>query len=231
MAKLVLVNPRKRTRKASSRKARKSSRRARARNPITTAAVKRHVRRRSANPHRRTTRARRRRNPISMRSLSANTFITMLTDAAIGGAGAVGMDVVMAQVNKYLPPSLQPTPGSVGGNDVVRFALTVVLGHFGSKFTKGVSRKAAAGALAVQAADLGRAMLMRASPATATAAGVGYASPARIIPGTARLNPNPRMSAYSRGASPLLNAYSSGATSLLASRNNMSPRMRDAVRR
>lgn len=231
MAKLVLVNPRKRTRKTSTRKARKTSRRTRSRNPISATAVKRHVRRRSANPHRRTTRARRRRNPISLRSLNANTFVTMLTDAAIGGAGAVGMDVVMAQVNKYLPPSLQPTPGSPGANDLVRLGLTVVIGHFAGKVTKGLSRKAAAGALAVQAADLGRALLMRASPATATAAGVGYASPARIIPGTARLNPNPRMNAYSRGASPLLSAYSQGASSLLASRGGMSPRQRDAARR
>lgn len=224
MGTLMLVNPKRRRR--SSTKRRSTARRANPANPRRRRARRasnpvnpiRRVRRsrimRSRNPGRR---IRRRRNPISMRSLTGGSLMNMLKSAAIGGAGAVGVDIIMAKINGYLPASLRAGVGP-GMNDIVRVALTVMIGKFASKATRGMSEKMAAGALTVQMARLIAPYVAQMMPSTAPAvAGLAWGSSARVIPGNGRVSP---MSAYlPRGSSsPLLSrgvgAYTNAGNTL-----------------
>lgn len=235
MAELLLINPRSRTnmarktrrkatRSAAQKRAtakmlaanrarragRKPARKARRSNPI--AAVRRSYGRRvRRNP----IRARRRRNPIALGGIGRG-MLAQFKDAAIGGAGAVGVDIAYGYVTPYLPPSLQRTPGSVGLGDAVKALFTVALGTVLAKPTRGLSRKMAAGALTVQAAQ----MIASFVPASLKMGGrVGWASPAAITQGTARVNPiRSGVNAYVPGSPPLLNgvrAYVPGAPPLL----------------
>lgn len=232
MAKMMLVNPARRVkRRASNPLARKRRRvttrrrrnpidnlsgfaglaRRRRRNPI--AAVGRRRRRRNpiANLGRRVMR-RRSRNPIG--GLNTNALMAMFKDAAIGGAGAVGMDLLMGQLNTYLPITFQTVPGLPGVGDAVKAGITAILGQGLSRHTKGLSVKMAEGALAVQAHDILKGLL----PASMA---VGYYTPAQLVQGSARVGPRPGMSGMRRylptGATPLLSQYmSSGASPLLS---------------
>lgn len=220
MAELLLINPRKRRRKAK-----KAKRRAR-RNPVSMRAVTR----RASNPRRR---RRARRNPVSYAAVSRRAralgnprrrrrnpsfrmggifsgLVPMIRDAAIGAAGAVAVDLAMGQVNRYLPAAVQVVPGRVGAGDAVKAVITVALGKLLARPTRGMSNKMAAGALTVQAHGIIKQFL----PATLTAAmPVSYASPARIVPGSNRIGPN-TVGAYVRpgSASPLLSAYTKPGT-------------------
>lgn len=245
MATLMLVNPRKRRSTKRRASAGKRTRRTRRAAPsISVSTVKRRAYRRArparrANPiHGRTARRiRRRRNPISMRSLSGGSIMRMLKDAAIGGSGAVAIDVIMAKLNAMLPPSLQPSAAGVGANDAVRVAVTVALGKFLSKPTRGLSEKMASGALIVQAARLIAPLVAKVAPGAV--AGVGYATPYAVIPGSARVSPIGRggsvgafmpagartpllsgagVGAFTRGASPLLSASRGGRGSTVRAR-------------
>lgn len=128
----------------------------------------------------------------------------MLTDAAIGGAGAIAMDVIMGQVNGFLPPSFQTNPSTVGLGDAVKAVLTAFVGQALRKPTKGLSAKMAQGALSVQAYEIMSSFMP-------TGMSVGYASPAKIVNGSARVGPSRggMLQAYlPRGSrSPMLNAY------------------------
>ena len=101
---MLLINPRKR----SARKARKTTRTVkrkvavRRKNPVAA------VRRRRMNPiHKaRSTMARRRRNPIAMGGVMGG-YMGAVREALMGGAGAVALEVVFGQVNKFLPATLQ----------------------------------------------------------------------------------------------------------------------------
>lgn len=216
MAEMLLINPRRRAKKA--RRATKA--RARRRNPVKVLRKVPTVAARATNPRRRRAArrnpigARRRRNPIGgIKGVSLSSFASMLKDAAVGGAGAIGMDMLWSRVNPYLPAVVQSVPGSLGVGTVVKAFATALIGQALSKPTKGLSRKAASGALAVQA----HGALMAALPAM----GLGYASPAAITQGTQRVGPIRQgvngLRAYIKpGATPLLNAYiKPGATPLL----------------
>lgn len=197
---LLLINPAKRR----ARKARKSPKRARRvrRNPIKVAGVA-PIRRRSRNPIRTT--SRRRRNPISVRG-AASSFVSSLRDAVIGGAGAVAVDAAFGAVAPMLPPALQRTPGKIGAGDAVKALFTFALGRLLDKPTRGLSRRAAAGALVVQASDMIRTFV----PASLTLGGLAYASPARVVAGSPRVGPNTArmMAAFPVPArTPLLSAY------------------------
>lgn len=222
MAEMLLVNPRRRRKAAKStkRRARRSTTRRR-RNPISRSAAMpiSGRRRRRRNPIanlRRRSAGRRRRNPISLGGLSSKSLLSMFKDAAIGGAGAIAMDVIQGQVNGFLPASFQTSKTQIGIGDAVKAGLTAVLGTLGRKATRGLSMKMAAGALTVQAYELMSSLV----PATMT---LGYGSPARIINGSARVGPTRAgmlqgIAAYQRagGKSPLLNAYlAPGRTPLL----------------
>ena len=106
----------------------------------------------------------------------------MFKDAAIGGAGAVVMDVVMGQLNTYLPASLQTQKTTLSIGDAVKAGLTAALGKVLAKHTKGLSLKMAEGALAVQAYEIISGFLP-------TTMALGYMSPAAIVNGSNRVGP------------------------------------------
>lgn len=207
-AKMIAAN---RARAGGSRRraARKSPKRRR--NPLPVVASARRVGRRVKRTARRTySRIRRRRNPISMGR--ASSYIGMFKDAAIQGGGAVAVDIGYAYVEGMLPASLQRTPGRIGLGDAVKAVATVAAGKFLSRFTRGLSMKAAQGALTVQAHGLVSALL----PAGMTAGRVGWMVAAPVIPGTARVGPNGqvqgRVGAYmTPGQTALLNGGRTGA--------------------
>lgn len=179
---LLLINPRKRR---ASKKARKHTAKRR-RNPIALrAAPKRRVHRRR-NPIAHLSR-RRRRNPISARGIMGS-LVPMLKDAVIGAGGAIGVEMLWGKLAPSLPTSV--SSGYAGA--AVKAVATVALGHVLDKPTKGLGRKAAAGALAVQAYQLIAPMVGTATTTTATTAGrVGYFNPAPVTTARNALRFNP----------------------------------------
>lgn len=239
MAEMLILNPapRRKARKTRSAAQKRATARMlaanRSRNP------KRRAARRRSNPApvvasaRRVIRRPRRANPVGARrrrrnpiggiggKLGVKSLMNMLRDAAIGGAGAVGVDVLMAKLNPHLPVSMQVNPAKVGAGDAVKFGITALLGTLLSKPTRGLSQKMAAGAMTVQARDLISGML----PASMAVAGLAYASPAMTVRGNQRIGPirSTQMGAYIRpGQTPMLNAYQrpGGQTALLSGRIN-----------
>jgi hypothetical protein len=204
MAEMLLINPRKRraTRKTARKTIAKSRHSmARRKNPIAA------IRRRRAHPMT----AKRRRNPISMGGM-AGGYMTAIREALMGGAGAVAMEVVFGQVNKFLPATLQKTPGTIGAGDAVKAILTVFMGQALNGATRGFSKKAAQASLTVQAHDIIKTFV----PATLP---LGYYSPAMVSDGTNRVGPIRKgVNAYTSGATPLLSAYQrpGGSTALLS---------------
>lgn len=247
MSEMLILNPsaRPRKRRKTAKRASPAQRRARKafasmarrRNPApVVAAVRSNIRRRRRNPV--AAARRRRRNPIgSGAKLSVKSIMSMVKDAAIGGAGAVGMDVLMGKINPHLPVSLQLSPTKIGAGDAVKALATVVLGKVLKKPTRGLSEKMALGALTTQARDLISTML----PASVTVAGLGYSNPAHVVAGSNRIGPirnvsrntGAQLAAYTRpGQTPLLNgmgAYMApGRTALLS---GSSPREREGYMR
>ena len=209
---MLLINPRKRgTRKATKRRV------VRRKNPVT-AMVRRKRNPLAAMRRRRNPLAAARRNPLArMRRRMRNpiggmmgNYMTQIREAVIGGAGALGMDLVYGQINSLLPAALKRVPGSIGAGDAVKAVITVALGGLLSKPTRGLSDKAAKASLTIQAYDIMKSFV----PSGMT---IGYASPALIAQGTNRVGPIRRgMNAYTNGT-PLLNAYMSpGKTALLS---------------
>lgn len=181
MQELLLVNPKRRTRRKSRKTASPAQRRARAafaararaKNPI-----RRRARAASApavrtlrNPIRSVRRhvARRRRNPIGG---FAGTAIDMVKDAAIGGAGAIAVDMVAGQVKSMLPLSLQTGNGYMAA----KAALTVGLGILSRRMIGSVGMAAARGALTVQAYTAMKPYVPASMP-------LGYLAPSPTMPG------------------------------------------------
>jgi hypothetical protein len=211
MAEMLLINPRKRgTRKATKRRV------VRRKNPVT-AMVRRKrnplaAMRRRRNPLARMRMRTRRRNPIGGAMMGG--YMGQIREAVMGGAGALGMDLVYGQINSFLPAALKRVPGSIGAGDAVKAVVTVALGGLLNKVTRGFSAKAAKASLTIQAYDIMKSFV----PSGMT---IGYASPALIAQGTNRVGPIRRgMNAYTNGT-PLLNAYMSpGKTALLSGARN-----------
>ena len=213
MAEMLLINPRKRgTRKATKRRV------VRRKNPVT-AMVRRRRNPLAAMRRRRNPLAAARRNPLArMRARRRNPiggammggYMGQIREAVMGGAGALGMDLVYGQINSFLPAALKRVPGSIGAGDAVKAVITVALGGLLSKPTRGLSDKAAKARLTIQAYDIMKSFV----PSGMT---IGYASPALIAQGTNRVGPIRRgMNAYTNGT-PLLNAYMApGKTALLS---------------
>ena len=223
MAEVLLLNPRARRKSrrrnpspaqlraraafaAAARARRKNPRRARRANPVAPATGY------AANPRRRRRYARRRNPVMSFRRASRRRtnpinltgIMDMMQGAAIQGAGAVAMDVAYSYVAKYLPASMQAGPGQVTVGSAVKAVITAVAGKALSRATKGLSMKAAQGALTVQARDIVAGLL----PA-GTMAGLGYAVPAgRVVNYSPRVGPTrTALGAYTNGPTPLLSAY------------------------
>lgn len=154
MAQLMLINPKRRTRKkAASRK-----RRAVRRNPVAVAPKRR---RRSAVAVRR----RIRRNPVSRLS---GGIMGDIMDAAIGAGGAVAVNTVYDMLP--LPLSMKTGMSATVG----KAATAVALGMLGKRVLGRTAGKMAAGALTVIAYDVIKGMM----PAPGAVAGMGYMSPA-----------------------------------------------------
>lgn len=214
MAELLLLNPRKRRRAPAKKTAAK--RRVRRRNPIAAVSRRRARPARRRNPIAAVSRRTRRRNPIALRSarrggsrrrrnpigggLSVKGITRTLMDAAIMGAGAVGVDMAYAQVNRMLPATLQPVAGKVGVGDAVKAVLTAALGALLNKPTKGIAGKAALGSLTVQARDIAAKFLAQAGVPMAGIAGVGYYTPGAVINRSARVGPNRSITNNGAGA-------------------------------
>lgn len=226
MATTLLLNPRKRRAKkrkapsAAQRRARAAfAARARARrsNPAPKRRRARRAVARRSNPimssYRRS--SRRRRNP-SGRSIGGGltnfrSYLGPIKDAAVMGVGAVGMDVLYAYVQGYLPAMLRRVPGKVGVGDVAKMLLTVAFGKLLAKPTRGLSSKAAMGAMVVQMRDIALSFMPATVAAPAAAVnGLAYFSPARVVPGSSRVTGGagyrqaPGVGAYVNAASPLL---------------------------
>lgn len=214
MAEMLLINPRKRRRKAAKSR-RKTARR---RNPIVRVMPKSptgRVRRVRLNPLSRAKRrsSRRRRNPIGGNMLRG--IVPMIQNAAIGAVGSVGVDFAWGKLNPMLPPGLQTNAVSIGAGDAIKMVTTVALGQLLSRFTRGYSRTAAQGALIVQADRIVRSFL----PADIKSQLAWY-SPAPVVNAQTRVGPyqtralsaltptgsnTPLLSAFTRpGMSPVL---------------------------
>jgi hypothetical protein len=242
MAEMLLINPRRRRKASASAPKRKATKRRARRNPAPVARTRttptrrvRSVMRAKANPIRRKRRSSsRRRNPIGMPAgLNAKSVMSFVKDAAIGAGGAVAVDVLMAKLAPMLPASLQKNPAKPGAFEAIKAGLTILAGVTLRKASKGLSVKAAQGALVVQARDVMNKFL----PASLTVAGLGYASPAMIVNRNNRIGPvrSSSMAAYQRagGATPLLSAYqqSGGPSPLLSAAGRRSARAREGFPR
>ena len=236
MAEMLLINPRRRTR----RKAKRAAPARRRRNPLALARVmprrrRRNpiaaVRRRRANPigaMRR--RVMRRRNPAML----GGNYMTAIREALMDGFGAVAIDYAYNMIAKAIPGTagtfLQPNAASVGTADAVKAVLTVVLGNALNGVTRGFSRKAAKASLTVQSYQIMKKVLP--AQITGNLSGLGYMSPAMIANGGGtRIGPiRGQMGAYlPSGTTPLLSAYTaSGSASPLLS-GGYGARMREGT--
>lgn len=207
MAKARSANPRRRKRKASRRRS----------NPI--APIPRARKLATMRAARRAVRSRRRTNPAL--PVSVNSLVATLKEGLIMGGGAIAVDVGYSYINNMLPANLRTTQGAVSAGNAIKAVVTVMLGAALSKATKGLSRKAALGALVVQGRDLVASMLPASMGGNAVA-GLGYRVPAPVVNGNFRVGPNrTSMGAYlPRGQTPLLSSYMApGATQLLSGRS------------
>lgn len=242
MAQTLLINPRKRGRKARRKNpsaaqkrnwarfaamarsragsARKSNPKRRRRNPANYASGYAPVMY-ATNPRRRRSyrrnpvRAivRRRRNPISLggTTLNMNSVVSMFKEAAIMGGGAVLMDWGYSKISQYLPASMQAGPGQISAGTVVKMGITAALGIVLNRATKGLSRKAAMGAMVVQARDV--ALAYAPASIAGSVAGLGYLTPVPAWQRNLRTNTN-GVGAYLPGMrSPALNGYVPGMKS------------------
>lgn len=189
MSQMLILNPAKRRRSSGTTKKRRASgakRRRVHRNPSSAVAtvkraIKRRVSRVSARKNPFARRRRVRRNPIGLGSLRGSSIVNMLKDAAIGGAGAVGIDFLFAKVAPYIPASIQTNDAAM---QAVRVALTIAAGRLLKKPTKGLSEKMAVGALIVQAYNVIQSYMPAAS-----VNGIGYMTPAKSVNMSQRIGP------------------------------------------
>lgn len=221
MAEVLLLNPAKR-RKARRRNpspAQRAARakfaamaRARRRNPAHPAVAyaanprrrRRYARRRNpAMPlaaYRRVARARRR-NPIG--GINLIGIMSMAKNAAIQGAGAVAVDMAFGYINPLLPANLRDTGTGLTAGTAIKVLITGALGQLLDRPTRGLARKAAEGALTVQAHRIVGQLL----PQLGLSGRLGYATPAsRVVSYSPRVAPGvTNMGMYVPGGRPLLN--------------------------
>ena len=161
MAELMLVNPRRKTRRKATTRRRKSPSTTRRRRRTTTrraTAARRAPRRRSA-PVRRTTRRRRRSPRMFGGMVSANFFQDTLIPSAIGGAGALGVDIIWAMLP--IPPAIK------GGAfaPIAKIAGAVLIGGVAGNFAgKKMGERITAGYLTVTAYDMIKNLVGRTMP-------------------------------------------------------------------
>lgn len=118
----------------------------------------------------------RRRGRSSAMKFSTGNAVSLLKSGAIGGAGAVLVDVGMGQISRFLPASLA-APADAAGNIQYGYfgtkaALAIALGTYGGKFLpRGIAEKMAEGSLTVLAYSFFR-------PFVPAGLALGYFNPA-----------------------------------------------------
>lgn len=144
MATLWAVNPRRRRRKMSAkqrkyfgggkRKRRSANGRRHRRNAAVAAVATPVIRRRRRGKR---VVSRRRRRSGGMRGMRMSGALGMLKQAAVGGAGAIAVDMAMGQVARFLPASLATPVDSSGqpqyGYFAAKAALAIALGTYGTR--------------------------------------------------------------------------------------------------
>jgi len=239
MAEMLLINPRRRTRRKAKRAAPARRRRVAHKMHALMAPARR---RRRAPARRRHTglagygsnpigtmrrRVMRKRNPAML-----GGYMGAIREALMDGFGAVAIDYAYHMLTNVLPANtktfLQPG-ATVGAADAVKAVLTVVLGNALNGVTRGFSRKAAKASLTVQSYQIMKKVLP--STISSNLSGLGYMTPAVVSSGYGtRIGPiRGQMGAYTTpGATPLLSAYtSSGSASPLLS--GSTARMREGT--
>ena len=158
-ARMLAANRARRGGSAKSSSPRRKNRKHRARS----SAVSRTVSRVYSKARRRVSRARR---TYSRAPASVKGAVQMLTDAAVMGAGAVGVDIVMGQVAKFLPTGWNTPVDATGVNYkyvAAKVGVALGVGMLGSRFLGGklggMAMKAAQGSLVVQTAALLESMV------------------------------------------------------------------------
>lgn len=236
MAEMLLINPRRRTRRKAKRAAPARRRR---HNPVALMAPRRRRHRAAVAVHHR-----RRRNPIgAMRrrvmrrrnpAMLGGNYMMAIREALMDGFGAVAIDYAYHMIAKAIPGTagsmLTPNPTSVGAADAVKAVLTVVLGNALNGVTRGFSRKAAKASLTVQSYQIMKKVLP--AQISSNLSGLGYMTPAVVSSGYGtRIGPiRGQMGMYTapNTGSPLLSAYTaSGSASPLLS--GSSARMREGT--
>lgn len=166
-AQLLLVNPRrkrraKRARAVNPRRSRRTrARRSSARRRRTSVIVARRINPRRKHHARRVHRARRRHNPRMLGGFSIRGITSALVPAAIGGAGAVALDVGLS----YLPASVPDFLKTGIGNKGLKIAGAIALGMIAGKVLGRETGKAVgAGALTVVAYGIVRDLVKQVAP-------------------------------------------------------------------
>lgn len=187
MSQLLLLNPRKRrARKTASRKRRSPAQRAAtarmlaanrsrsgvARNPAR--------RRRRATSYRRNPIGARRRRSFSTGGVSATGVMGYVKDGAMMGVGAVAVDIIFGQVNRFLPANMATPVDTTGATNwlyfVAKAGVAIGIGIFGRKSSfRKYTDAAAGGAMAIMAYQIARSML----PAGTTLG--AYMNPALVM--------------------------------------------------
>lgn len=179
-------------------------RRRRRRNPIgTVAALAANPRRRrrrnpvaalAANPRRK-----RRRNPVSLASFRPTSIFAQLVPAAIGGAGALALDIALSKIPQ--PAFLDNPAGRFGFRTVGAIALGMIAGFI----KPSIGRQVTAGALTVVAYQTIRDVVQKVAPSITVNGymddNMGYVDPAPRLEGSG-------MGAYmNRAAAQPMGAY------------------------
>jgi hypothetical protein len=160
---MLLVNPRKRRKKAKGQK-RRSSRRRRSsagrRRAIGYTVGTAKIRRRKMNPRRRRRgRSRRRRNPISLRSFGPGNLMSQVSGALPGAVGALGLDVALG----FLPIPVTWKAGIPGY--LTKIVGAIALGMAASKVAgSATGAKVTTGALTVMFHGILRELLATSMP-------------------------------------------------------------------
>lgn len=173
MSTLWTINPKKRRKAGRSGKKRRSAKqraatrrlvamnrggfasnpRRRRRGRKSAKATRKYTRRASS---RKSVRRSRRRGRSSAMKFNTGNAVSLLKSGAIGGAGAVLIDVGMGQISRFLPAALA-APADAAGNIQYGYfgtkaALAIALGTYGGKFLpRGIAEKMAEGSLTVLA--------------------------------------------------------------------------------
>lgn len=119
--------------------------------------------------------------------------VQLLKTGAIGGAGALGVDVIFGYMGSVLPASAASRINADGTTNLLYYAAkgatAVALGVFGKRIMPAaLAEKLAAGSLTVMSYDLMKGLL----PASIPVGRVGYMNPAQVMRGTGKIVPLPQ---------------------------------------